>query len=180
MSGVLVLDRAYQPIGHSSLEDAVLKLIQKKAFPVPGTSIIAVYRSQKLVIEVPSILMLTVVVPIHKKMNKYGSKKLVFARDNYTCQYCGRTQKELKSDEFLTIDHIIPKFHFKNPRDVSKWTNVTTACNSCNNKKDNKLPHECNMYPATKPYKPESVMVVIYTRLTDEQKTFLKENGLIQ
>lgn len=179
MSGVLVLDRAYQPIGHASLEDAVLKIIQKKAFAVPGASIIAVYHSQRMVIEVPSILMLTVVVPIHKKMNKYGSKKLVFARDNYTCQYCGRHKNQFEEHEFLTIDHVIPKNKFKNPKDVSKWTNVTTSCNTCNNIKDNKLPNECNMHPINKPHKPESVMVVLYKRLTDEQRNYLEENGLM-
>ena len=33
------------------------------------------------------------------------SRRSVFARDNFTCQYCGMTSKE------LTIDHVVPKRH---------------------------------------------------------------------
>ena len=31
------------------------------------------------------------------------SRRSIFARDNYTCQYCGHTSKD------LTIDHVVPK-----------------------------------------------------------------------
>src|SRR5205085_9127033 len=33
------------------------------------------------------------------------SRRTIFARDNFTCQYCGITTKD------LTIDHVVPKGH---------------------------------------------------------------------
>jgi 5-methylcytosine-specific restriction endonuclease McrA len=56
----------------------------------------------------------------------------IFQRDNFTCQYCGRTKKVgIK----LVIDHKVP---------VSKGgtdspENLITACDECNLGKSNKL-----------------------------------------
>lgn len=54
------------------------------------------------------------------------------------CQYCGKACEPSE----LTIDHIFPQ-----SRGGSKtsWTNVTTACWKCNNKKGNKTPEEAGM-----------------------------------
>lgn len=55
------------------------------------------------------------------------SKRKVFSRDGFTCQYCGR-----KLDE-LTLDHVVPKS--KGGKTI--WENVVAACKKCNNKKGN-------------------------------------------
>jgi 5-methylcytosine-specific restriction endonuclease McrA len=34
------------------------------------------------------------------------------------------------------------------------WTNVVTACSSCNLAKASFMPHECGMHPLTEPYQP--------------------------
>lgn len=71
------------------------------------------------------------------------SKRNVFLRDQYTCQYCGVEVNE----QTATLDHVHP---------VSKggkttWENSTTACKPCNYKK---AAHVGKMVPTNKPYKP--------------------------
>ena len=64
------------------------------------------------------------------------SKKNVFRRDNYTCQYCGR----MGSD--LTIDHIIPR----SLGGKTSWDNVVVACQACNVRKGNRRLDETGMH----------------------------------
>lgn len=70
------------------------------------------------------------------------SRKNIFIRDEYTCQYCG-----LKFDRsYLTYDHVIPKsvWHSTSSSPTC-WTNIVTACVDCNRKKGNKTPKQANM-----------------------------------
>src|SRR5437867_12644517 len=53
----------------------------------------------------------------------------VFARDNYTCQFCGASP----SLEKLTIDHLIPLSH----GGLDEMVNFVTSCQSCNTRKAN-------------------------------------------
>lgn len=65
------------------------------------------------------------------------SRKSVFKRDFFNCQYCG---KHLKGDQ-ATIDHI-------NPRSLggdNSFDNCVTACYPCNSRKGNKTLQEANM-----------------------------------
>ncbi len=52
----------------------------------------------------------------------------VFERDNYTCQYCGATDKDLH------CDHIIPV----SKGGLNTLNNLTTACSTCNHSKGDK------------------------------------------
>ena len=65
----------------------------------------------------------------------------LFLRDGYTCQYCGRHKSELRDNETLTRDHIVPQ----DRGGGNEWTNLATACNPCNNKKGNMLLERVNM-----------------------------------
>ena len=72
------------------------------------------------------------------------SKYRLFARDRHVCAYCGSHCPE--SD--LTVEHIVP---------VSRggrheWTNVVTACRSCNTRKGNRRPEEADMPLLYVPY----------------------------
>lgn len=60
---------------------------------------------------------------------KYSKRRLrlrflIFERDNFTCQYCGRKAPEV----ILQIDHIFPKS--KGGESLSE--NYKTACKDCN------------------------------------------------
>lgn len=70
------------------------------------------------------------------------SRKNIFLRDDYTCQYCG---KQFESKE-LTYDHVIPRSKWNyNSGSPTLWTNIVTACTYCNRKKGDKTPKEANM-----------------------------------
>ena len=101
----------------------------------------------------------------YKKFNQKVkfTRKNLFLRDNYTCQYCG-TRKESK---YLTYDHIIPKAQWgKYPPDQTgnNWVNVVTACKQCNNKKGGRTPKQAGMplkKPATEPVNSEKYLPVV-------------------
>ena len=81
------------------------------------------------------------------------TRKNIFLRDNYTCQYCGKTGN-------LTIDHIVPRS--KGGEDV--WENVVTCCVRCNNRKGDRMPEEEGMKLIGTPYKPPSSLYLQITR----------------
>ena len=91
----------------------------------------------------------------YKQFNKKlkFTRKNLFLRDDYTCQYCN-IQKDARH---LTYDHIIPKAQWdKYPKNQTgtKWTNVVSACKKCNNKKGGRTPKQANMPLKQKPLEP--------------------------
>ena len=78
------------------------------------------------------------------------SRKNLFTRDNYKCQYCGNSFPYGS----LTYDHVVPKSRFNDIKSATNWHNIVTACSKCNRKKGNKTPKEANMKLISKPEKP--------------------------
>ena len=76
-----------------------------------------------------------------QKQSVVFSRKNVFIRDEYTCQYCG-VAYELSN---LTYDHVIPRSTWGSNSSPTCWTNIVTACVSCNRKKSNKTTKQANM-----------------------------------
>ncbi len=74
------------------------------------------------------------------------SRRNLFRRDRWTCQYCG---KKPDSDA-LTIDHVVPRSR----GGVSRWNNCVLACADCNRRKANRTPHEAHMRLRHKPKAP--------------------------
>ena len=72
------------------------------------------------------------------------SNPKLFARDRQVCAYCGGHFAE--SD--LTVEHISPVSR----GGLHVWTNVVTACRSCNTRKGNRRPEEANMPLLYVPY----------------------------
>lgn len=72
------------------------------------------------------------------------SKKNVLVRDNYTCQYCGKTGEQ------MTVDHVIPKSR----GGKNSFDNTVSSCYTCNNSKGDRTPSEARMYLKTKPVQP--------------------------
>lgn len=100
--------------------------------------------------EVPTGIRLHTMVKVFRGPAQLTQGNL-FLRDNFTCQYCGRSRGELKDKEQLTREHIIPRD--KGGKDI--WKNVTTACNKCNNKKANRFLKDCpDLHLRSEPYTP--------------------------
>lgn len=53
----------------------------------------------------------------------------IFKRDNFKCQYCGKTSDEV----ILEIDHVIPK----SKGGTNDYDNLITSCRECNRGKSN-------------------------------------------
>ena len=74
------------------------------------------------------------------------SRRAIFERDRYTCQYCG---KKLPSQD-LTLEHVVPRSR----GGYSTWDNIVVACVRCNARKGDRLPDEVGMHLLRKPRKP--------------------------
>lgn len=90
-----------------------------------------------------------------KRMHKAPSltNRELFRRDRHMCAYCAKVLSDIK----LTRDHVIPRS--KGGPDV--WTNVVTACENCNHKKDDQLLDECGMKLLYVPYTPNRAEALI-------------------
>ena len=85
-------------------------------------------------------------LPKHMALKKYvyipykefsPTRKNIFRRDQYTCQYCSR---KIEGPE-ATVDHVLPRSRGGKHR----WDNVVACCLSCNRKKGDKTPPEAKM-----------------------------------
>ena len=138
----VVLNATYEPITIVSSKRALILYLEGKALIVEEHPELVV-RSPSQTFPVPTSIVLKQFV---KGRMVFRTKALLtqrnlFIRDQYTCQYCGRNKQQLRSSEFLTRDHVIPRH--MGGRDI--WENVVTCCNSCNNKKAYHLLEDINM-----------------------------------
>jgi 5-methylcytosine-specific restriction endonuclease McrA len=74
------------------------------------------------------------------------SRANIYARDDYTCQYCG---KKFPSED-LTFDHVVPVATGGQKR----WDNIVAACFRCNHKKGGRTPEEAGMKLVRQPTEP--------------------------
>lgn len=65
------------------------------------------------------------------------SRKNLFTRDNWTCQYCGGKP----GSKELTVDHVLPK----SQGGTSNFLNCVSACTACNHRKADKTPAQARM-----------------------------------
>lgn len=100
-----------------------------------------VVRSARWQTRVPAVMMLkTYQKPKHTMRL---SKRNIFLRDEYHCQYCGVNVTDLTA----TLDHVHPV----SLGGKTTWENSTTACKTCNFKK---AAYVGKMKPKKLPYKP--------------------------
>jgi 5-methylcytosine-specific restriction endonuclease McrA len=100
-----------------------------------------IVRSARWETRVPAVMMLHAYQKPKHTMRL--SKRNIFLRDSYQCQYCGCEVTESTA----TLDHVHPV----SLGGKTTWENSTTACKSCNYKK---AAHVGKMKPRQLPYKP--------------------------
>ena len=141
-SPVLVLNLNYVPINVSTVRRAIILLSKGKAELLENHR--GEVRTVSEVIDAPSIIRLVYLVKRPFAPRKL-SKKEIFLRDQYTCQYCGKKSPE------LTLDHVVPR----RQRGAHTWENVVAACSRCNLHKAGRTPEEANMRLKTQPRVPQ-------------------------
>ncbi|MFL5583085.1 MAG: HNH endonuclease [Gemmatimonadaceae bacterium] len=130
-----------------------------------------VVRSERMSLPRPHVIRLKAFVHVPRRFRRQVTNTFLFARDHYRCQYCGRPAAELKPREALTRDHLIPLSR----GGTNEWTNVVTACSSCNTRKANRLPSEIGMHPLHAPVEPHFVHLSwAIRRLTAPQAKYIR------
>jgi 5-methylcytosine-specific restriction endonuclease McrA len=172
-SQVLVLNKNYTPIGLTNAKDAFIKLFGSVAEVITvedGTycnhdfsswSELSAMKQEfedlrekhdefintpSLTLEVPRVIRVLEYdkIPLHSiKL----TRRNVYARDNNTCQYCG---KRFKTDK-LNLDHVIPR----SKGGKNTWENLVCSCHKCNAKKGDKTLKEAGLKLIRKPFKPK-------------------------
>ena len=139
---VLVLNLNYVPINICNVRRAVILVGKGKAELLENSR--GVLRTVTAEIEAPSIIRLVYLVK-RPFLPRKLSKKEVFLRDRYTCQYCGKKSQD------LTSDHVIPR----RQHGPHAWNNVVAACSRCNLRKAGRTPVEARMRLVKEPRAPD-------------------------
>ena len=110
-------------------------------------------------------------IHVPKRFRRQVTNTFLFARDGYTCQYCGRHRRQLGYRESLTRDHVVPLSRGGG----NGWNNVVTACSRCNLRKGNALPAECGFRLETEPREPNHVELIwAVRRITPLQARYIR------
>lgn len=169
MTQCLALNSTFEPMRLLPLKRAVRLLLQDKAELVEGDEA-EVIRSASVTMPRPVVIRLKKMVKVPRKFRRAVTNTFLFARDNYTCGYCGRHESKLNSREFLSRDHVLPVS--RGGQNV--WTNVVTSCSSCNTKKGDRTPAEAGFTLRVTPTEPHLVHLKWRVRkLTAMQQKYL-------
>lgn len=157
----LVLNRNWQPVGVMSVAKTLVKVFNDSALVVDPDDY-QVYtwedwsslrpqngepciRTKHLRLRVPEVVTLKRYDRLPQNAVTF-SRRNVFKRDRFTCQYCG---KQPGNDE-LTIDHVQPRSR----GGESNWQNCVLACIDCNHRKADRTPDEARMTLHKQPERP--------------------------
>jgi 5-methylcytosine-specific restriction endonuclease McrA len=139
---VLVLNATYEPINVCTVRRAVVLLLKEKAEVVEHSEFVLHSASQTIARPVVIRLVTYVRVPRDTHRRKI-TRRAVFARDDWTCQYCG-------SRSNLTVDHVIPR----SKGGPSSWENIVASCAPCNRRKGDALLRQVGMQLLKQPRTP--------------------------
>lgn len=140
-ASVLVLNQNYEPLNVCNTRRALVLVIDGKAEVLEEYD----WTVSSATREFPSPSVIRLVYMIKRPRPRVKlTRREVFIRDNYTCQYCGRQAGD------LTIDHVIPRSRGGS----HTWDNLVSACKSCNHRKGGKSLHEAKMSLRTTPKEP--------------------------
>jgi 5-methylcytosine-specific restriction endonuclease McrA len=170
IAGCLALNSSFEPLTMVPLRRALRLVIDGKA-EVVEADLDALVRSERLAYPRPLVIRLTKFIHVPRRFRRQVTNTFLFARDDYACQYCGRTNSALRQRESLTRDHVVPLSR----GGLNVWTNVVTACSSCNTRKADRLPEEIGMHPKHAPVEPHFVHLSwAVRRLTPAQAKYIR------
>lgn len=163
MGRALVLNASHQPLAVVSARRAVVLVLKDKAEVLATNGM--VFRSERTTIEAPSVVRLRYFVHVPYRAQAPLTRRAVFARDDWTCQYCGAPAENL--------DHVIPR----SKGGEHTWENVVAACRRCNSKKENRRPEDAGLRLARRPTAPPDGFLLSLGRLEPEWEPFLARSS---
>jgi 5-methylcytosine-specific restriction endonuclease McrA len=144
LSGALILNSGYEPIKVVNWRKAIVLWFQDKVEVLEFHT--ASVRSARQSFQLPAVMRLKQYIKPYLSLSVRLSRQNIFLRDSHVCQYC----HEKFSEKRLTIDHVVPL----SKGGKHEWTNVVTACSSCNNRKGDKTPDKVGFKLLNRPEKP--------------------------
>ena len=140
---VLVLNQNYEPLNVCNVKRALVLVFNGKAEVLELNH--AIIHSPSHTVHAPSVIRLAHMIRRPHPRAKL-SRREVFLRDDYTCQYCGIHTRD------LTLDHVMPKSR----GGPHTWENLVSACRPCNHRKGGKTIEEARMRPLKMPRQPKA------------------------
>jgi 5-methylcytosine-specific restriction endonuclease McrA len=145
---VLVLNASYEPLNVCSVRRAHVLVFKGKAeileeHEMPLHSATDTFAR-------PHVIRLVQYIRVPRAEQRKISRRALFARDEWSCVYCGT------SGGRLTLDHVVPRSRGGD----SVWENVVTACAPCNLRKGDRLPEEVSMTMRRTPRPPAPVLFI--------------------
>lgn len=160
-SAVLVLNQNYEVLNVCSARRAFVLLDRGKAEILEATD--AMLHSASRSFPLPSVIRLVYMIKRPRPQLRL-SRREVFARDRYTCQYCGKQTKD------LTLDHVVPRHR----GGKHSWENLVSACRACNHRKAGRTPHEARMQLLREPFQPQASVYHLFSQYLPLQETWRK------
>ncbi len=159
MGRALVLNATDAPLAVVPARRAVVLVLKDKADVVATNGM--VFHAEHLVIEAPSVVRLRRFVHVPYRARAPLTRRGIFARDGWRCQYCGATAENL--------DHVIPRSR----GGEHTWENVVAACRRCNSKKENHMLAEVGFHLPRKPFAPSDAFRLTLGRPDPGWEAFL-------
>jgi 5-methylcytosine-specific restriction endonuclease McrA len=146
---VLVLNASFEPINVCTVRRATVLLLKERAEILEhGTWSL---HAESVTVPRPVVIRLRTYVRVPRDAHSRRiTRRAIFARDRWTCQYCGRERGT------LTIDHVVPRCKGGS----SSWDNIVTCCPPCNRRKGDRLPRQADMHPLRRPKAPGPAVFV--------------------
>ena len=148
-----------RPLAVVPARRAVVLVLKEKAILVHANGVM--FRSERLAVPAPSVVRLRYLVHVPYRATATLTRRAVFARDGWVCQYCGSAAEN--------VDHVIPRSR----GGPHEWDNVVAACRRCNSKKENRLPHEAGLTLRVKPFAPRDGLRLSVGRVEPEWERYL-------
>src|SRR3972149_5317110 len=114
-SPVLVLNKTWEPLNVCTVRRAFVLVDRGKADIIENGR--GYLHSPTYLFEIPSVIRLIYLIRRPRPQGRL-TRRDVFVRDRFPCQYCGKETKD------LTRDHVIPRHRGCSP----DWGNVVAAC----------------------------------------------------
>ncbi len=169
MTRCLVLNASYEYLSISERWiDALSLVLAGKATPIEHYP--EVVRSERARFQLPAVVVMRHQVRTRRRRRLFDAptRKAVFIRDGFACQYCGARLSLLTG----TRDHVQPRSR----GGPDTLANVVAACRSCNARKDARTPQEAGMVLRTQPRAlsdEEKIQCLLKTVRTRERTTWL-------
>ena len=104
-----------------------------------------VIHTPRMVLKVPRVVVLQAYDRLPRREVRF-SRQNIYLRDNFTCQYCGRSFARAQ----LNLDHVVPR----SQGGRTSWENVVCSCVRCNLNKGGRTPAQAGLRLLSQPKRP--------------------------